>query len=84
MTTMIIQFGAAFLMIWLLNWMWMFYQIIRHTPNWRDEGVDADEIVQNFMTNAPLELIEKIQTIGQANPFLFVAGITMILMGFLI
>jgi len=51
---MFLQIGAALLMIWLLNLGYMVYEIFRHTPNWRDDDVDSDEIVQNFMMNTPL------------------------------
>lgn len=78
---MILQTGVAFLTIWILNWMWMFWEIIRHTPNWKEEDVTSDEIVQTFMTNTPLEKLEMIQKVAQVNPLLFLSGIALLLFG---
>jgi len=76
---MILQLGAALLMIWVLNIGFMVYQVVRHTPNWKDDDVDVDEIAQNFMKNAPLEQIQMIHRIEQMNPFFGYAGVIFLL-----
>ncbi len=81
---MILQFGAAVLLIWLMNWMWIFYEIIRHTPNWTNKEVDSDEIVQNFMTNSTFEKIEMIQKVGKMNPALGMIGASLLLIAMII
>lgn len=81
---MILQIGTAFLMIWILNWLWMLWEILRHTPNWRDEDVNADEIAQNFMTNTPLEKLQMIQKVSEVNPMFGMTGVTFLLLAMII
>lgn len=81
---MIIQTGLALLLIWLMNWIWMIREVLRHTPNWRDKDVESDEIVQNFMNNTPLERMLFIQKIGEMNPIIGVSAIAIILTAFII
>jgi hypothetical protein len=81
---MFLQVGVAFLMIWLMNWLWMLWEILRHTPNWRDDGVDSDEIAQNFMTNTPIEKLQMIQKIAELNPMLGMTGVAFLLLAMVI
>jgi hypothetical protein len=81
---MILQVGVAFLMIWLMNWLWMLWEILRHTPNWRDNDVDSDEIAQNFMTNTPIEKLQMIQKISEVNPMLGMTGVAFLLLAMVI
>lgn len=78
---MTLQFGLAFLVIWFLNWSWILYQILKFTPNWKDEEIDHNQIIQNFMTSAPLELIQQLQFISQNNPIIFLLGFALITLG---
>lgn len=77
---MILQIGAALLMIWILNIFWMVWEIVRHTPNWKDDDVNTDEIVQNFMMNTPLEKIEQLRKVSEYNPFFGMGGISFLLL----
>lgn len=72
---MIMQIGAALLMIWLMNWLYVLYKILRYSPNWRDEETAADEIVQNFVTDADIDEIEQIKNIVDATPYFGWAGL---------
>lgn len=65
--------------IWFMNLAWLIREVLKHTPNWRDEDVDSDEIVQNFMTNTPMERLEFIQKIGQINPMIGLSGVMFLL-----
>jgi len=81
---MITQLGAAFLLIWVGNFFWMIYQIVKHTPNWLDKEVDTDEILSNFVTNTTQEQMENIRTVARLNPMMGLSGVMLLLMGMLI
>lgn len=77
MTTL--EIGIFLLVLWLANWIFMLTEFLRHTPNWRDEDVDPDELVKNFLMNTPLEKIQMIQATAQTNPLLGISGCILIL-----
>ena len=81
---MIVQFGTAMILLWLANWLWIFYEVVKHTPNWTDKEVDTDEIAQNFMTNASPERIEKMSKIANMNPVIGMSGIALLLLATII
>ena len=81
---MITQMGLAFLTIWICNFFWMIYQVVKHTPNWRDKEIDTDEILSNFVTNTTQEQMENIRTVARLNPMMGVTGVTLLLMGWII
>ena len=83
---MILFMGGLFLgMLWVLNWGYLFYIMIKHTPNWRDPELDSDGIVNDFLKNVPIETLlftEKVATLNESiSPIaiiLLVAGIILI------
>lgn len=77
----LIDLGVAFLFFWLLNVIWVWYELIKHTPNWKE--TDQKEIFANFITNAPLEKIRFVSTIGNVNPWIGLSGVLFILLGFI-
>lgn len=81
---MFLQLGAGLLMIWMFNWLWMLWEILRHTPNWRDSEVDSDEIVQNFMMNTPIERLQMLQKINEINPLMGMSGVFFLLFAMVI
>lgn len=81
---MIVQMGLAFLCIWIGNLLWMVFQVVRYTPNWRDENVNIDDIMMNFMTNATLEQIEMIRKVAQVNPMMGMSGVMLLLMALIV
>jgi hypothetical protein len=78
------QFGAAMILLWLANWLWILYEVYKYTPNWHDKDVDSDEIAQNFMTNAPPEKIEKMSKIADMNPIIGMSGVALLLLATII
>ena len=81
---MFMQLGAACLAIWAMNWYFMLREFLQHTPNWREDEVDSDEIIQNFLANTPLERLMFIQKLAQMNPLFLMSGAVMLLFGLLI
>jgi len=81
---MFFEFGTGLVLIWVLNWMWMFWQIVKFTPNWRESDVDSDQLVENFITNAPPNLIEFFTKVAQTNPVFGVTGVVLLLMSMII
>lgn len=81
---MFMQMGLAFMVIWAGNFVWMIYQVVKHTPNWRDEDVTSDDILNNFMMNATLEQIEMLRKVAQINPMMGMGGVTLLLMSLII
>ena len=81
---MITQLGVAFLLIWMGNFFWIVYQIVRHTSGWVDKEVDVDEIFSNFLANTTQEQMENIQTVARLNPMMGLTGVILLLMGWII
>jgi hypothetical protein len=81
---MIAQLGLAFIVIWAGNLMWMIYQVVRHTPNWRDKDVDINEIMTNFVTNTTQEQLEMIRRVSQVNPMMGMSGVMLLLMAWIL
>jgi hypothetical protein len=71
---MIMQLGLGLWLLALMNNGYIIREIYRHTPNWRDEGVTSDDLIQNFMTNTPPDRLEIIGNLGKLNPTLFIGG----------
>lgn len=81
---MVVQMGVAFLCIWLGNLFWIIFQVVRYTPNWRDDNVSVEDIMMNFMTNATLDQIEFIRKVSQINPMIGMSGVALLLMALII
>lgn len=79
----LLPIGIALCIIWFMNLVWIVREFVRHTPNWKDEDVTSDEIVQNFMANTPLEKIEFIMKIAEFNPVLGMSGLSCLLLAFI-
>lgn len=80
---MFLQLGLAAILIWFLNWAWMIWQILRYTPNWRDNDIDSDQIATNFVVNAPEDLIEFFAKVATGNPYLGMVGVVFIMLSFI-
>jgi hypothetical protein len=81
---MIMQLGLGLWLLALMNNGYIIREIYKHTPNWRDENVTSDELLQNFMTNTPLDRLEMISKLGKTNPALFIGGALCITFAFII
>lgn len=77
-----LAFGVCF--IWFANIVWMVREFIQHTPNWKDEDVTSEEIIQNFMANTPLERLEFIRKVAEFNPLIGMTGLALIALAFII
>lgn len=73
------QFGIGVLLIWILNWGWLIFEIFRYTPDWSDDNIDSDDIVSNFMKNCPPERFDMFQKVATMNPYMGMAGIAMLI-----
>jgi hypothetical protein len=72
------QIGLALLMIWMMNFAWMIWEVLRCTPDWTDE--DAESIAQNFIMNTPSEKLQFIQKVGKFNPWIGLGAVTILIM----
>lgn len=80
----LLPIGIALCLIWFMNLVWIVREFIRHTPNWMDEDVTSEEIVQNFMANTPLEKLEFIGKLAQFNPILGMSGLSVLLLAIIL
>lgn len=67
---MILHIGLAMALIVVLNWITMIYEVIKHTPNIKDDDVTANDIIHNFMKNTDLRTIQRLEVLVQINKFL--------------
>lgn len=81
---MILQLGFACLILWLVNFCWLLYTIMKETPNWRDEEVDSNDIVTNFLKNSSVEKIKFFGSVGKLNPWIGISGLFFIAIGLMI
>lgn len=81
---MITQLGIACFCIWLFNIIFVYREILQHTPNWYDEEVDISDIMTNFMMNTSYERLAFIQSLLSINPMMFISGLVLIISGILI
>lgn len=65
-----LQIGLFMLLLTLLNWLAILLEVVKHTPNWLDEKVTVDEIIENFMRNLDLNRIELLKTYKHMNEIL--------------
>ena len=75
-----IQIGMTLLVIWLMNFMWIIWEVLRCTPDWKDEGTDVETIAQNFLMNSSPEKIQFIKNVGEVNPWIGLSAVTVILL----
>lgn len=75
---MFLQMGVGFLLIWILNWSWVIHEVLSYTPGWQNKLGDGDEIMSNFIANAPFERILMIKNIAIMNPLLFITGLVLL------
>jgi hypothetical protein len=80
MSWLLLNFGAAAMVVWAGNMIWIFSQIVKHTPNWRSDKVDADTMIQNFVTNTPIEHMARIQAVAQTNSFVGFTGLALLIL----
>lgn len=79
LSLILMQLGVGMLAIWVINILMIMIEIIKSTPNWTDDDIDADEIVQNFLTNTSLERIEFVQKLAEMLPIFGYGGIVFLL-----
>jgi hypothetical protein len=78
---MILQFGLACVMIWLMNHVFIIREIVQHTPNWRDPDVTGEDIAQNFIRNTSFERLHFIKNLHQFNQPMLISGLSLLVLG---
>jgi len=81
---MILQLGIGMICIWLMNHGYILREVLRSTPNWLDTDINAEQIVQNFIANTPLEQIKLIVTIAHSNKFFGPVGLLFLIAAIII
>lgn len=79
---MITGFGLALLLLWFLNIVWIFIEVLKHTSDWED--VDAEKVIMNFMSNTPPNRMELIYKVAEVNPMIGLSGLVIVIFSMII
>ena len=80
---MMIQLGLACFCIWAVNWIYLFRMVMKHTPNWYKEEVDAETIQKNFLENTSQEQMQFVKVVSEMNPAILLSAMVLTLFGML-
>jgi hypothetical protein len=69
---LILQIGIFMLLIVILNWVAMIYEVFKHVP--RDNDISKDNIFENFIKNMDLKTMELLRQYVYMNKFLSVGA----------
>jgi hypothetical protein len=75
---MLFQIGAALLIIWVLNWLWVIYQIINNVDDWMEHKT-SDELLRSFLANTPMEQLGNIEQVSKMNSLCWKAGLAFLI-----
>lgn len=75
---MLFQIGVALLIIWVLNWCWIFWQLISTVKNWK-ELKSSDDLLKEFLANTSEEQLRNLDQIANMNPFFWQGGLAFII-----
>lgn len=62
-----LSLGFAFILIWILNWVYLLIQVFKYGENADDEN----SLTENFIKNTPVERLEFMRQIAESNKVLF-------------